>query len=254
MSEVQKIDAPPSKAEKIEQAWSKATAAPSKVEAPITKEDLSDGKPAEGSAKSDRELVAPSIREFLRAQQPAPEPSALEREIADLRQALDALAKPQTPKQVSVEQQMLGKLEALEAREAAREQEERERSEAEAYNSRLTALREGALENIRVRASDYPGLSALKQEETVVNALFARLQEGQETSEEEVASEVETGLREVYETLHRVYGSKQSEERLPVSERRTLSNTLTASDTPVDYSKMSRKEKIDYLWSKANKI
>ena len=246
-TETTEVVAEPTKAERIEQAWaaSQSEAAPDET---ITAEKL-DEKPTE------RVSTAPSIREFIKAQKgEAPGPtSALETEISELRAALDHLRqggveeKPQTR-----EEAVLAKLEALEAREAQRVDADKEAREEEEFNQRVAALREGAIENINARAEDYPGLVALEQQETVVNALFQRLEEGTETSEDEIASEVEDGLKEVYEKLHKVYGSV-SKDPAPVSERpKTLNPSLVGADAPVDMSKMTRKERIDAIWATHN--
>lgn len=242
----EEVTAEPTRSEQIEQAWSAAQSeAPDET---ITAEKL-DEKPAE------RTLVAPSIREFIKAQKgEAPGPtSALETEISELRAALDSLRQGGTEeKPLTREEAVLAKLEALEAREAERADADKEASEEEEFNQRIAALREGAVENINARAEDYPGLVALEQQETVVNALFQRLEEGTETSEDEIASEVEDGLKEVYEKLHKVYGSG-SKEPAPASERpKTLNPSLAGADAPVDMSKMSRKERIDAIWATHN--
>lgn len=229
-----------------EQMWARLAEA---KEDAISTEDVAGTKPAEEGAKPDRELVAPSIREFIRAQQVV-EPTPLESEISELRGALDGLraegqpqADPATP-----EAQVLAKLEALEAREAERQAAEAEAREEESHNAQVRVMKEGVVENIRARKEDYPGLLALEQEETAFNALVGRLQEGEDTSEDEVASEIETGLKEVYEKLHKVYGI--SKDPTPASEPTTLSNTLVADDTPVDYSTMDKKAAMKALWAK----
>lgn len=242
--------AQPSRAEQVEAAWEHAkaeTAAEAPAKPEVTAEAL-DEKPA-------REAVAPSIREFLRAQKPA-EPSAtsaLEQEISELRGALDSIASHgQEKEELSKEDIMLEKLSALEERERLASEADVAAKQEEEFNQRVAALRAGAIENINARKEDYPGLVALEQQDTVVNALFQRLEEGQETSEDEVSSEVEGGLREVYEKLHAVYGATQSKEApKPTSERQTtLTPALAGTDDEPDFSNMSRKEKIDFLWNK----
>lgn len=235
----------PTRAEKIDAAWAAAEASAPEE---ISPEALNE-KPA-----ATRESVAPSIREFIRAQT-APEPgptSALEAEIAELRGALNSIAQNgQAPETTTPEQDVLAKLQALENREAERQEQDAEARSTEEFNQRVAGLRAGALENINARAQDFPGLIALDQQETVINAVFQRSEEGQETSEDEVASEVEDGLREVYQKLHAVYGSAPSEAPAPVSERpKTLTPAAAGTDEEPDVSNMSRREKIDYLWSK----
>ena len=225
---------------------------PDKPSPTLTKEDVAGKKAPEPEAKADRELVAPSIREFLRAGEKAPTQTALEREIADLRGALDSLAAPSTKEELSVEQKMLAKLEAMEAREAERVAAEAAAREEEAYNNRVKSFRDGVIENVNAKKEEYAGLCALEQQEVVFNALVQRTQEGIDTSEDEIASEVEAGLRTVYETLHKVYsGSDPSKDSTPSSERKlTLTPGLAGSDEAADTENMSRSERIDYLWAK----
>ncbi|HUW94433.1 MAG TPA: hypothetical protein VMW58_01485 [Anaerolineae bacterium] len=208
------------------------------------------GTPSERAQK--RESVAPKLREFIKAQQAPPEPSALEKEIGDLREALDGLAAPATKQAQSVEQQMLAKLEALENRFATQEARDAEAREEEEYNNRVRTMREGVIENINARKEDFPALVALEQQETVFNALVQRSQEGVETSEEEIASEVEAGLRTVYETLQKVFGSTAPSEDQPNSERKvTLTPGLSGTDEAADLDTMSRSDRIEYLWAKS---
>ena len=257
MSEVQATDTIPNPAASRQSAREAAAAASVEeiqdVEAPVlTTEDVAGKKPAASDAKSDRELVAPSIREFIRAQQPAPKPEGLELEIQELRGALDGLAKQGASQQeLSVEQQMLAKLEALESRETQRLQADQEARAEEEYNQRVRSMREGVIENIS--AEEFPGLVALEQQEVVFNALVERLQEGTDTSEVEVASEVEGGLREVYETLHKVYGSTApSKDQSDSDPKQTLVPGLSSTEETPDLDKMSIAERKEYLWAKHN--
>ena len=232
-----------------------AASAAADVDAPVlTTEDVAGEKPVAPDAQSDRELVAPSIREFLRAQKPAePAPqSALEKEIGDLREALDGIAGKTTP-QATVEETMLAKLEAMEARFAGQEARDTEASETEAYNNRVRSMREGAIANIDALADKFPGVIALEQQETAFNALVQRENEGTETSEVEIASEMEDGLREVYETLHKVYGSATPSEDQPASERKvTLTPALASTEEAPDLEAMSIADRKEYLWNKHN--
>lgn len=200
--------------------------------------------------------AAPSIREFIRAQATptAPEPTGLELEVRELRAALDSIAsngrQEATP---SREEVLLQKFEELQARQEAAEADAAKTAQQEAFDRQVSGLRAAAIENINaVAETEYPGLAALEQQETVVNALFQRLEEGQETSEAEIASEVEGGLREVYEKLHAVYGSQPSQDpaQAPATPQ-TLTTDLSGADNEPDLSKMTRQEKIDYLWSKS---
>jgi hypothetical protein len=221
----------------------------------LSAEDVAGAKPAEADAKPDRELVAPSIREFLRAQTPTPEkaPSALEKEIATLREAMDGLAGKSTEPGLSTEERTLAKLEALEARDLARTQADDDAAAEAEYNQTVATMRAGVIENITAQAKDFPGLIALEQQETVFNALVSRSQEGLETSEDEIASEVEDGLRTVYEKLHAVYGSATpSEAKSADSEPKvTLNPALSSTTEAADTEKMSRSERIEYLWAKS---
>ena len=230
-----------------------AASAAADVDAPVlTTEDVAGEKPAAPDAQADRELVAPSIREFLRAQRPAePTPqTALEKEIGDLREALDGIAGKNVP-QATVEETMLAKLEALENRFATQEQRDAEAAEVEAYNNRVRTMREGAIANIDAMADKFPGVVALEQQETAFNALVQRENEGTETSEVEIASEMEAGLREVYATLHKVYASETPSEDQQVSEPKvTLTPALSSTEEAPDLEKMSIADRKEYLWNK----
>lgn len=247
MSEEAEVQAPaPSREEAI-------TAAEAAVDAEVlTTEDVAGTKPAPAEAKGDRELVAPSIREFIRAQATPAEPVGLEKEVRDLRAALDSLATTgAAPAELSESQQVLAKLAELEQRESARLTADQEAAAEEAYNQRMRGFREGVVANV-TDTERFPGLVALEQQETVVNALLQRTEEGVETSEVEIASEVESGLREVYETLAKVYGTPApSEDQPPASEpKQTLTPGLSTTLEAADVEKMSRAERIEYLWAK----
>jgi len=256
MSEAAETVAPASvgRQEAIEAAAS-AAGIEAEAEAPaLTTEDVAGEKPAAPDAPADRELVAPSIREFLRAQKPeaAPAKTGLEKEVSDLREALDGIAGRNEP-EATVEQTMLAKLEAMEARFAAQESRDTEAAEEEAYNNRVRSMREGVIANIDAEAERFPGVIALEQQETAFNALCQRESEGIETSEVEIASEMEDGLREVYETLHKVYGSVAPSKDQPASEpKQTLTPALSSTEETPDLDKMSVAERKEYLWSKHN--
>ena len=246
---------PVSRAEAVEAAWAKANPAPEPEAAEAAPVEGAPAVTAENlEEKPERQSVAGSIREFIRAQAKpaAPEPTGLEREVQELRAALDAIAGRAQP-ELSKEDVLLQKFDELQAQQAAQLEADKAAKEQEAFQQQVAALRAGALENINaVAETDYPGLAALEQQETVVNALFQRLEEGVETSEDEIASEVESGLREVYQKLHAVYGGSQPSEAPAASERQqTLQPGLTGSDNEPDLSKMTREEKIEYLWNKS---
>ena len=249
MSEEATVEVIPSRADAIE-----AAAAAAGIEAEVlTTEDVAGTKPAEPEAKSDRELVAPSIREFIRAQAQPAEPEGLEKEVRDLRAALDSIAgNGAAPAELSESQQVLAKLAELEERESARLTADQEAAAEEAYNQRVRGMREGVVANV-TDTERFPGLVALEQQETVFNALVQRTQEGLETSEDEIASEVESGLREVYETLAKVYGSAPSEDQPPASEaKKTLTPALSGTEEAPDLDKMSIADRKEYLWNKHN--
>lgn len=218
----------------------------------LTTEDVAGEKPAAVDAPADRELVAPSIREFLRAQQPQEvvAPTGLEKEVHDLREALNGLA-GEKPAELTGEQSILAKLEALESRFAGQEAADTEASEEEAYNNRVRSMREGVMANITAEAEKFPGVIALEQQETAFNALVQRESEGIETSEVEIASEMEEGLRKVYETLHKVYGSIAPSKDQPASEPKvTLTPGLSGTEETPDLDKMSIADRKEFLWNK----
>jgi len=242
--------APVSRAEQVEAAWTKANeeGAAEKAEPEVTAKSLEE--------KPERQSVSGSIREFIRSHQPkVAEPTGLEAEVQQLRAALDQIAsRGKEEPQLSKEEVLLQKFEELQAQQAEQLAREQEAKQQEAFEQQVAALRAGALENINaVAETEYPGLAALEQQETVVNALFQRLEEGVETSEDEIASEVENGLREIYQKLHAVYkDSIPSEAPKAAGERQmTLSPGLSGADSEPDLSTMTRQEKIDYLWNKS---
>jgi hypothetical protein len=245
-----------SRAAAIEAAAAAAGIEAEEAAAPVlTTEDVAGEKPQAEDAKGDRELVAPSIREFLRAQKPQAEPvkTGLEKEVSDLREALDGLSGKTEP-EATVEQTMLAKLEAMEARFAAQESRDSEAAEEEAYNNRVRVMREGVIANIDAQADKFPGVIALEQQETAFNALCQRESEGTETSEVEIASEMEAGLRQVYETLHKVYATATPSEDQPASEpKQTLTPALASTEEAPDLDKMSVADRKEYLWNKHNK-
>jgi hypothetical protein len=244
---------PVSRQDAIEAAGAAADVAAPEV---LTTEDVAGEKPAAPEDKGDRELMAPSIREFIRAQQPQQEvaKTGLEKEVSDLREALDGIAGPHNKDELSVEQNMLAKLEAMETRFANQESKDTEAAEEEAYNNRVRSFREGVIANIDADAEKYPGVIALEQQETAFNALVQRESEGIETSEVEIASEMEEGLRTVYETLHKVYGAIAPSKDQPASEaKQTLTPGLASTEEAPDLEKMSVPERKEYLWAKYNK-
>jgi hypothetical protein len=218
----------------------------------LTTEDVAGEKPAAPEAQGDREMVAPSIREFLRSQKPqeAVAKTGLEQEVHDLREALNGIAGGK-PEELTGEQSILAKLEALETRFAGQEAKDTEAAEEEAYNNRVRSMREGTMANITAMADKFPGVIALEQQETAFNALVQRESDGIETSEIEIASEMEEGLRKVYETLHKVYSTVTPSKDQPASEPKvTLTPGLSGTEDTPDLDKMSIADRKEFLWNK----
>jgi hypothetical protein len=165
---------------------------------------------------------------------------------------LDSLAQPKQA-QLTEQEQILQELRSLQQREAERIQQQEQQAQQLSYEQQLEELTTGALENINAQKENFPGLVALEQQEIVVNALFERLADGQETSEDVVAGEVEQGLREVYEKLHAVYGSVSEDQSRAGEPARTLTPTLQGVDTPTSTDTLSREERIEALWNKFNR-
>lgn len=241
----------------IDAAWDAAEAP---TEAPPSREEASqeaapeEEKP-EGLTKESLEekpSVAKSIREFLQEQRGPREPEGLEREVIELRAALDQIRQagraPEKPK--SEQQQLLEELQRYRDQEAERVRAAQEEAERAAQEERIAALRDGAVANLRAHQEKFPALFALGQEETVVNELFSRLENDEDASEEQIASEVETGLREVWEKLNPIFAG-QSKATPARSESPTISNALAGQDEKVDTSDMSREQLIEYAWKKA---
>jgi hypothetical protein len=248
------IPAQQSRAQLVEAAWaaSQASSEPEPAPAPevkapaapaVTKETLNE-KP---------QSAAPSIREFLRAHKAPAEPSGLELEVKELRAALAQIAESGKPKPapVSEQQLVLQELQALRTREAERLQQEQEQSFLQAQQERLNVLRQGALTNMKAHEKQFPGLFALKQEDNVINELFARLEQDQDASEEAVMSDFEAGLREIYQTLHPIF--RTSEDPTTKSEKSpTITGALAGVDQEEDLTGLTRLQLIERAWAKAN--
>jgi hypothetical protein len=220
-----------------------ASAPPKEDPAPLTKEALEEKVPS----------AAKSIREFLQEQAGPREPEGLEKEVVELRAALDAIRQagkaPEPEKSES--QAVLDELKRFREAEAQRVQEAQEAAAKAAQQERIEALRQGASANLKANEEKYPALFALEQQDTVITELFARLQNNEDASEDTIASEAEAGLWEVYEKLHAIKTGGKSNAPPARSESQTISNALAGADDEPDTSKMTRQELIEYAWQKA---
>lgn len=211
--------------------WERLASPPEESEA-ITAEAVV-GTTAEGPSAaetSDRDLVAPQLRELL---QPKEEP-AQEQQVAE-QEALTG------------EQLILKKLEALEA-ERIKAQEEKAQAELDAM---FVAKRDAMLANVEAEKESLPGFFALEQQDTLVH-LVVNAKEGEEVSEIDVAREIEAKARETYEKLHAIYGETQSKEpqEAPAKPEPTISNQLVSSAEPLDISGMSPKDAQAAIWER----
>lgn len=184
-----------------EKLWQKMTK--TQQEEPIKEEEVAKQEdPAAPKKLPDRALVAKDLANFLRSQQQKT-PNPLEQEAAQLRNMLEKMNKPK--EELSFEQQVAYKLEAIERR-LVEDKLEQERAKAqERYEKELNSYAERTSEYIRSRKNDYPGIVALGREEFVFNELFSLAEQGQELSEDDVASQLEKGLRADYEILKSIY-------------------------------------------------
>lgn len=234
-----------------EEVWSKT------VEEPITTEDVA-GTKAETKEEvlPDRALVAPELANFIKTNVPK-EPSALEQEIREIKTVLSELRQPATPQDISREEVLIQKLEALEAREAQRLQAEEERAAEEAYEAQVRTLKEGVIENVRAAKDKFPALIALGQEELVFTSLVDRLQKGENVSEDDIASKIEADLKVLRDKLNEAYKTDQPSEDLTPSKApsKTLTPDLSASDDPFDLDdaiKKNKKAAAQALWERLN--
>jgi hypothetical protein len=209
-----------------EEAWDRMV---TKTEAPITKEELRGEEPPE-DVLPDRALVAPQIEEYLKGNK-EPEQDPTLSEVASLRARIEELAAPK-PEEPTEMQTLLDKISALEQRDIQRHQDGLEKEAQEAEEARFRTFQEGVIGNIRAEEDKYPGLIALSLEDNVFNTLVNRLQEGQHTSEDEVASKAEEELWGIYETLHAIK-NKTSDDQEP-SKAPNIPTTLTPNLTAVD--------------------
>lgn len=231
-----------------EEVWAKT------VDEPITTEDVAGTKKDEPEALPDRALVAPELANFIKTNVPA-EPSVLEKEISEIKTVLSELRQPATPAEVTTEERLLQKLEALESRESLRVQELEQKAAEEAYEAQVRTLREGVVENVRASKEKFPGLVALKKEDMVFPELVDRLQKGENVSEDDIASKIEADLKTLWESLNDVYGQKPSQDKPPSqAPTQTLTPELTASDEPFDLEeaiKKNKKEAAKAVWERA---
>jgi hypothetical protein len=202
-------------------------------EAAITAEAVAgeeETKEEETPVKSDRDLVAPKIAEFLQKKQAeAAEPP-----------------KQEEPENLTAEQLILKKLERIEQEREAQLEAQR-RQEEEAY---WTSLADATIDNVSKEKDKYPGLFALGQESTLVELVRSGA-----TSEFEAASKIEEAARATYEKLHAIYGATETPSEAPApvaatTPEPTISNQLVSADAPLDLEGMSPQEAQQALWDK----
>jgi hypothetical protein len=243
--EVNEAPAPETK----EEAWDRMV---TKTETPITKEELRGEEPPE-DVLPDRALVAPQIEEYLKGHK-EPEQDPTLSEVASLRARIEELATP-TPEEPTEMQTLLDKISSLEERDLQRQQDSVDKEALEAEEARFRTFKEGVVGNIRSEEDKYPGLIALSLEDNVFNTLVNMLQEGQQTSEDEVASKAEEELWGIYETLHAIK-NKHSDDQEPSKAPNvptTLTPDLTAVDEPwslEESMKKGKKQAQAELWNR----
>jgi hypothetical protein len=190
--------------EKKQELWKKLTTEETGEAAPkpITKAEVA--KPREASAPPplpDRALVAPDLKKFLSTREETRNP--FEEQAGRIEEALRQIADP--GEELPPEQLMLQRLESIETRLLQREAEEARQREVEAYERSIEDFKSKVVGFIDARAEDYPGIVALGRQEAAFDALLSLTQQGQDLSEEDVASHMEAQLRSDYEALQAVY-------------------------------------------------
>lgn len=228
--EVREIVPQPAEGESRAEVWERVMNPP-KEEESITAEAVAgkeEPKTEEAPVQSDRDLVAPKLVEFLKPQEQAePEPEQTEELTAD--------------------QLILRKLQALEERQA----QELAQKEQEERDAQFVAFRDQLIANVDSEKESLPGFYALGQQDTLVQLVAQEASEGREVSEIEVAREIEAKARETYEKLHAVYSTQSEEEEPAVAKKPepTISNQLASADTPdLDLEGLSLKERQAAIW------
>jgi hypothetical protein len=193
-------------------------------DAPITKKDVSGKDPdAPSDVLPDRALVAPSLREFLKAKAPVITNPIVEQ--ADrLEQALTAIQTP-APEPMSFEDTILSKIEGLEQGMQERAQKEADDKAKAEYDNEINTFRTRIVKSIQDRKEDFPALIALGREEAVVNELLAAAERDEELSEVDVASEIEKGLWTMYENMSPLSDTKSKDKTKPSAKQTTTSPT-----------------------------
>lgn len=181
-----------------EKAWEAAKT--TKTSEPITTEDIS-GKPDIETPTQEPApvLVAPELKKFLEARK-SPDVNPVVEQAQKIEQALQQIQQP-TPEPLTFEEQVVSKLDALEQRELQRQQKEAEANAQAEYDRQMAVYREGIKTNIASREKDFPAIIALGRTEAVVDELIAAIDSGLDVSEEDLASEIEQGLWQIYSTL-----------------------------------------------------
>lgn len=228
--EVRVLTPAPKKGESRVDVWERVMNPPKEEEAITAKEVAGKEEPKteEAPVQSDRDLVAPKLIEFLKPQGKAePEPEQTEELTAD--------------------QLILRKLQALEERQnqelAQKEQEERD--------AQFVAFRDQLLANVDSEKESLPGFYALGQQDTLVQLVAQEASEGREVSEIEIAREIEAKARETYEKLHAIYSAPSNEEEPAAAKKPepTISNQLASADVPdPDLAGLSPKERQVAIW------
>jgi len=218
---------------------------------PITEEDVS-GKEADVKEKAlpDRALVAPELKKFLDSRK-AQEENPVVVQAQKIEQALQQIQQPAT-EPLTAEELILAKIEAMEQRELERTQREAEANAQAEYEKGMNDYRERITKNIEDQPEKYPAILALGRTEAVVNELLAALENDEETSEEEIASNIESGLWEVYNLMNAA--KKPSQASTKPSIKTEAPPTQEATSRPSDdfgiHKYSNKKAQQEALWKK----
>lgn len=205
---------------------------------PITKDEVKGTKP--GEEPKERKLVAPEVQEFV-AKTKEPEPNPLEERLARIEQIL------QGPTEKQEQRTLEDEVASLRQQLLEREQREAEARAQEEYDNHIRLFREGVVSNINDDAERFPFIVALGKQEEVFEDLLARLQAGENVSEDDVASEAEAKYAEAFEKMQRAKKPTKSEDKRASEpkEQPTLTPSLTAADEVTDVSTILESTKGD---------
>lgn len=234
-----------------EKAWEAAKTP--KTEAPITREDITEGAPKEKSAAlPDRALVAPELKKFL-AERAEPEENPVVVQAQRIEQALNQIQQP-AGDPPTFEEQMLAKLEALEQRELERQQREAEANAQAEYTRKMDEFKTSIVSNIEARKEDFPAIVALGKTEAVAAQLIEAMENGAGVeSEEDLIKDIEQGFWEIYSRLETARKPSKATTKPSTQPETQAGSRLQTQHTQDDFDihqYSNKKQAQEALWEK----